>query len=144
VTRVVKVSLWLSGAGVFAFLGLLVYLLVSEGASKDQMRASAWSPNGRFVAELHTVIAPVHGGPDTLYLAIRDKNEAFGETVFSRVYECDDANGFNIRWTGAETLNVSSGECDTGHSEEDRVHTKQMVWRGIAIKYFDTHDAGTH
>jgi hypothetical protein len=62
------------------------------------------------VAELHTVITPMHGGSDALYVAIRGKNDAFGETVFSRVNECDDTNGFNIRWTGAEELNVSYGE----------------------------------
>ena len=118
-----KVSLWLSGGLLFAVLGLLAFLLLSWAGSKDQTRQSALSPDGRFVAELHTAITPMHGGPDTLYVAIRRKNEAFGETVFSRVYECDDTNGFNIRWTGAEALSVSAGECDTGHPEDDRINT---------------------
>ena len=138
-----KVSLWLSGGLLFAVLGLLAFLLLSWGGSKDQTRQSALSPDCRFVAELHTVITPMHGGPDTLYVAIRGKNEAFGETVFSRVYECDDTNGFNIRWTGAEALSVSAGECDTGHPEDDRINTKQVVWRGIAINYLDTHHTAT-
>jgi hypothetical protein len=113
------------------------------GGSKDQTRQSAPSPDGRFVAELHTVITPMHGGPDTFYVAIRGKNDAFGETVFSRVYECDDTDGFNIRWTGAEELNVSSGECNTGHPEDDRINTKQVVWRGVAINYLGTHHTAT-
>ena len=130
-----KVSLLLSGGVLFAVLGLLAFLLVSWGASKNKTRQSALSPDGRFVAELHTVITPMHGGPDTLYVAIRGKNDAFGETVFSRVYECDDTDGFNLRWTDAEELNVSSEECDAGHREDDRINTKRVMSRDVAIDY---------
>jgi hypothetical protein len=139
--RAVKVSLWLLGGVLVAALGCIAFLLVSWGGDKDQTRQSAPSPDGRFIAELHTVLTPMHGGPDTLYVAIRNKNDAFGETVFSRVYECDDTSGFNIRWNGAETLEVSYGACDTGQwhtPAEDRITTKQVVWRGIAINYLDS------
>lgn len=140
--RAVKVSLWLFDSVLVAALGFIVFLLLSWGGDKDQTRKSVPSPDGRFVAELHTVVTPMHGGPDTLYVAIRGKSDAFGETVFSRVYECDDTSGFDVRWSGAETLDVSYGACDTGQwhtPAEDRITIKQAVWRGIVINYFDTH-----
>jgi hypothetical protein len=140
--RGVKVSLWLLGSVLVAVLGLSVFVLLSWGVAKDQTKQSAASPDGRFVAELHTVITPMHGGPDTLYVSIRGQNDTFGETVFSRVYECDDTSGFNIHWTGAEALDVSRGACDTGQwhtPADDRITTKQVVWRGVTINYLDTH-----
>ena len=97
VRRAVKVSLWSFGALGLAFLGVLLFLLVSFGSSKDQTRLSAQSPDGKFVAELHTVMTPMHGGPDILYVAIRGENQAFGDTVFSRVYECDGVRAF-LSW----------------------------------------------
>ena len=139
--RVVKFSLWSLAVVLFAVFGLSIFVLASWGADKDQMRQSATSPDGRFVAELHTVVTPMHGGPDTLYVAIRGEKDPFGETVFSRVYECGDTNGFNLQWANPEQLNVSQGQCATGQwhtPNDDRITTKQAIWRGIAINYIDT------
>jgi hypothetical protein len=138
----VKVSLWVLGSVLVAVFGLSVFLLLSWGVAKDQTKRSAASPDGRFVAELHTVIAPRFGGPDTLYVSIRGQKDTFGETVFSRVYECDDTSGFNIHWTGPEELNVLYGACDTGQLHtpaDDRITTKQVVWRGVTVNYLDSH-----
>lgn len=134
---IVRIAFWTVGGSVLVALTMIILVAVTWGGNQDSTRLRRTSPDGSLVAEIHTVMTPMHGGPDTLYVTIIGKNQAFGEKVFSRVYECEDPRGFDLVWTTSKALRVSYPQCDTGRAEDNLVTTKQVIWRGIAIDYLE-------
>jgi len=135
---IVRIAFWATCSLVLAALAVIIFVAVTWSGNRDSTRLSSTSPDRSFVAEIHTVTTPMHGGPDTLYVTIIGNKQAFGETVFSRVYECDDPRGFDLVWTTSKALRVSYPQCDTGRAEDNLVTVKQVIWRGIAIDYLES------
>jgi hypothetical protein len=55
------------------------------------------SPDGKFVAEIRTFTTTMGGGPDSLYVSLRNPADRIGDKAFSRTYECDDFSAFNLQ-----------------------------------------------
>jgi hypothetical protein len=67
-SRFLKVTVWAGGFMVVAVLVSLAALMVNWGKSaarveRDTLIREKSSPDGQFVAEIHTFLTAMHGGP---------------------------------------------------------------------------------
>jgi hypothetical protein len=79
-------------ATVSIFFVLFVALLTDWGRSsahkeQDRLILQTQSPDGKLVAEVHTFTTGMWGWPDTLYVALRESENPFGDKVYARTYE---------------------------------------------------------
>jgi hypothetical protein len=113
-----------------------------RGLDKSRLVRESISPNGHLVAEVHEVITPMHGGPDTVQVTLRPASRAVGDIVYSQTFECGpDYSAFQVEWQDSKNLTVSYGICDAGryHSASDKnVFQKSTSWEGISISYRDS------
>ncbi len=119
----------------------VVFLIFDSGHPKDTMILQELSPDGKLVAELHQVITPMHGGPDTFYISMRSNNMTKGENVYSQTYECNDFTRFRLTWLNPKELNVSYGTCNSGrlhYDNENKVWNRVQSSQDIKINYQDT------
>jgi hypothetical protein len=84
------------------------------------------------------------GGPDTLYVSLRNLADSFGDKVYSRTYECDDFSAFNLQWQSPTQLAIRYGECNASNSDDDQTNAqqnkvlqKEANWGAVAIQYVD-------
>jgi hypothetical protein len=111
--RIFKLLGVILGVVLVAVLVLVGFLVLDSGGSKDQTIKQAASPNGKLVAEIHQITTPMHGGPDTLTVTIRQAQDPIGQKVYSRTYECDDFSAFRIQWMAPSELTIMYGACNT-------------------------------
>ena len=125
----------------------VVFLVLDSPHPKDTLTLQAISPDGKLVAELHQVITPMHGGPDTFYISMRRNSLPEGENVYSQTYECNDFTRFRLTWLNPKELSVSYGTCNLGrlHSDNDnKVWNRVESWQDIKIDYQDTKYVASH
>jgi hypothetical protein len=115
VRRFLKIAGWVSCTAFLIVVLLAVALFVSWGdpVRTDRIVLQETSPDGKLVAELHTRITAMWGGPDTLYVSIRRMKEASSSKVYEQVYECDDVSSFNLKWQTPSELQLETGKCDS-------------------------------
>jgi hypothetical protein len=67
----------------FLLLAALLVFLVADFPehAADHLIAQVVSPEGQKIAELHEIITPMHGGPDTLQVMLHAKNESPADLV---------------------------------------------------------------
>ena len=138
---VIRKILWIAGACLSVLLVGVIFLIFDSGHPKDTMIQQALSPDGKLVAELHQVITPMHGGPDTLYVSMRPNSVTEGEHIYSQTYECDDFTQFRLTWLNPKELNVSYGTCNLGrlhYDNDNKVWNRVESWQDIKINYQDT------
>ena len=92
-------------SGIALVLALLALLEVDFGGSeRNHVIWQARSPDARYVAELHEVITPMHGGPERVEVTWKSK-EAFRAVVYAQTFECGpDDNGYQWQWSSSRTL----------------------------------------
>jgi hypothetical protein len=137
--RTIRLILVLGGIAIGIAVIAIVYLAVREGESKDRIVAKATSPDGRRLLELHQVVAPGHGGADYFKITLREATAPFGDTVFTRRFECSDFQSFHISWTDSTHANVRFGPCDTGHPEDRTPAPPPAIsWKDITVVLDDS------
>lgn len=84
------------------------------------------------------------GGPDTLYVSLRNPADRIGDKVYSRTYECGDFSAFNLQWQTPTQLTIKYGECnasyvddDQTNAQENKVFQEEANWGEVAIQYVD-------
>jgi hypothetical protein len=141
VKSVAKVALWGVGGVLLVVFALVVFVLVSWGGEKDRLVLRTTSPDGKLIAELHQDITSMHGGPDRLRLTIGRSTVAFGDTVFSEVWECSDDSAMHLAWNGSDRLTFQLGHC-VPHipdaPENHQVFTRSTRWHEVSIAYSDS------
>jgi hypothetical protein len=147
--RIWKWSLAAIGTLSLAIVALFAFLVLDSGRDKDHLIMQSASPDGKLIVELHQVITPMHGGPDTLYVAIRTQ-ESYGEKIYSRTYECYDFSAFRFEWNSLHDLTIYYGECSASpydnpqeNASENKIWQSDAEWHGITIHYSDTHHKAT-
>ena len=145
--KVIAPVTWtLGGASALILLALIALMIdwSKSGArtAKDDVIREKTSPDGKLVAEMHELTTAMHGGPDTVSVTIRQTGYPYeNETIYSRVYECDDFNGFDLQWKQSNELTISYGNCNSGRwhtSDENRVLQTKSAWRDVKIDYRDS------
>ena len=63
------------------------HLDVYKRQEQDRLILQTQSPDGKLVAEVHTFTTGMWGWPDTLYVALRESENPFGDKVYARTYE---------------------------------------------------------
>jgi hypothetical protein len=109
--------------------------------AKDDVIREKTSPDGKLVAEMHELTTAMHGGPDTVSVTIRQTGYPYeNETIYSRVYECDDFSGFDLQWKRSNELTISYGNCNGRWQtpDENRVLETKSTWRDVKIEYRDS------
>jgi hypothetical protein len=139
-------------AATVVVLGVLIILWGRSAArtEKDVLVQQKLSPDNALVAEIHTFTTAMHGGPDKLYVTLRQVDRPFGYKVYERTYECDDLSAFGLRWESPFELTIAYGACDAGHeqgkgkyrefylNEENKVWRSDTAWQRVKINYIDT------
>ena len=141
----------ISAVVLVAALALFVFLVLDSGSDKDHFLKQSVSPDGKLVVELHQITTPMHGGPDTVYVAIRKSGERSGDKIYSKTFECADFSAFGVEWTSGLELTIKYGECNaSGHDnpqekiKENRVWQKDATWHNVRINYEDARHCATH
>jgi hypothetical protein len=138
--------LWVSGILTALFAVGFVALLADsrERPWQDKLIQQRPSPDGKFVAEIHTFTTTMWGGPDTLYVSLRNPADRIGDKVYSRTYECGDFSAFNLQWQTPTQLTIKYGECnasyvddDQTNAQENKVFQEEANWGEVAIQYVD-------
>ncbi len=141
-----RILMWVAMAGLLLlilFAGLFVFL-VNDFGGEDTVQAIGQykSPDGKVIAEIQEVIAPMHGGSDTIQVTIQHSGLHDKDVVYSRVYGCTlDYSAYHLAWRSSNELVVTYGSCDGGrwHGRDDnKVLRQQGLWRGIRIDYRDS------
>jgi hypothetical protein len=141
VKRVTKVALRSVGGVLLTGFALIVVILASWSGEKDLVIQMATSPDGKLRAELHQDITAMHGGPDRLRLTVGENGAAFGDTVFSEVWECSDDSIMHLAWAGSSELKFQLGRCVPyvpDSPENHRVYTRITTWHDVSIAYLDS------
>ena len=74
------------------------------GSERNPVIQQALSPDECYVAELHKVITPMHGGSDRVEVTWKSK-EAFRAVVSAQTFECEpDDNAYQWQWNSSRTL----------------------------------------
>lgn len=129
---------------VFAFLLLMMAIVVIAAfdlhSSNDTIVAVQTSPDGRLIAELHSVTSSSHHNPDLINVMVRQSDEPFAAMVYSRTYECAPQFGrYQLRWSSSNELLVQTSRCFSGRwstdEAENHLWQQNESWRGIAIHY---------
>ena len=145
--KVIATVTWTLGGACALILLALIALMINWSKSgaqtaKDDVIREKTSPDGKLVAEMHELTTAMHGGPDTVSVTIRQTGYPYeNETIYSRVYECDDFNGFDLQWKQSNELTISYGNCNSGRwhtSDENRVLQTKSAWRDVKIDYRDS------
>jgi hypothetical protein len=138
--------LWVSGSLVALVAIGLVALIVDGGDRpwQDKLIQQRPSPDGKSVAEIHIFTTRMWGGPDTLYVSIRDADRPRGAKVYTRTYECDDLSAFDLKWQTPTQLTIRYGECNASYVDDPQTNAQQNKvwqsednWDGVAIQYAD-------
>ena len=135
-----------SGCGTPLGLGQIV-----DSQRKDSLILQKPSPDGKLVAEIHTFTTAMWGGPDTLYVAIRQSDRSEPEKVYSRTYECGDFSAFGLEWETPEELTIKYGECNPSpfahtpaeNAKENKIWQQETSWNGVTIRYDDARREAT-
>jgi hypothetical protein len=154
--KLVKFTLWGACAVAAVFLILVAALLwdwdrSSTRKEKDSLILQKPSPDGKLVAEIHTFTTAMWGGPDTLYVAIRQSDRSEPEKVYSRTYECGDFSAFGLEWETPEELTIKYGECNPSpfahtpaeNAKENKIWQQETSWNGVTIRYDDARREAT-
>ena len=145
--KVIAPVTWTLGGACALILLALIALMINWSKSgaqtaKDDVIREKTSPDGKLVAEMHELTTPMHGGPDTVSVTIRQTGYPYeNETIYSRVYECDDFSGFDLQWKQSNELTISYGNCNSGRwhtPDENRVLETKSTWRDVKIEYRDS------
>jgi hypothetical protein len=145
--KVIAPVIWtLGGASALILLALIALMIdwSKSGArtAKDDVIREKTSPDGKLVAEMHELTTAMHGGPDSVSVTIRQTGYPYeNETIYSRVYECDDFSGFDLQWKQSNELTISYGNCNSGRwhtSDENRVLQTKSAWHDVKIDYRDS------
>jgi hypothetical protein len=136
-------------------VGLAVVLFVNWGisqskAEKDKLVLQRPLPDGKLIAEIHTFRTAMWGGPDTLYVSLRESSAASGTRVYSQSYECDDVSAFDLLWQTSSQLQIKVGECNSNPSLDiDSLSRQNEVWQresrlgSVAIQYVSAKQVAT-
>jgi hypothetical protein len=140
--------------GIAVALVLLLFMVLKSdwGGPSDALLAEARSPDKRFVAEIHRLATPMHGGPDRLYVSLGEvgTRAGFSDKIYERTYECDDLSAFRLRWATAHELTITYGDCDADserskgkyrdfyYQQQNRVWRSDTAWQGVQITYEDS------
>ena len=141
-----RVFKWLGmiiGGMLLAGLILFAVILLDWGGNKDQLIKQAFSNDGKFVAEIHQIVTPMHGGPDILQVTIRPVKVSSGEVVYSQTYECSSYESFRLQWKNPDRLTIVYGACDSGRwhtQDENKVWQKNLEWGDVKIDYQNSGD----
>ena len=137
--KVIAPVTWTLGGAFALILLVLIALMIDWSKSaKDDVIREKTSPDGKLVAEMHELTTAMHGGPDTVSVTIRQTGYPYeNETIYSRVYECDDFSGFDLQWKRSNELTISYGNCNgRWHTpDENRVLETKSTWRDVKIEY---------
>ena len=145
--KVIAPVTWTLGGAFALILLALIALMINWSKSgaqtaKDDVIREKTSPDGKLVAEMHELTTAMHGGPDTVSVTIRQTGYPYeNETIYSRVYECDDFSGFDLQWKQSNELTISYGNCNSGRwhtPDENRVLETKSTWRDVKIEYRDS------
>lgn len=141
-----KILFWVSGS-LAVLVAVAFAALMWDGRDRpwqDELIQQRPSPDGKFVAEIHTFTTQMWGGPDTLYVSIRNPADRTGDKVYSRTYECGDSSAFDLKWETPTQLTIKFGECNASYvddlqtnARENRVWQRDPNWGGVAIQYVD-------
>jgi len=90
------------------------------------------------------------GGPDTLYVSLRDSSVASGTRVYSQSYECDDVSAFDLLWQTPSQLQIKIGQCNSNPSldinslsRQNKVSQKESRFGSVAIQYVNAKQVAT-
>ena len=137
--KVIAPVTWTLGGAFALILLVLIALMIDWSKSaKDDVIREKTSPDGKLVAEMHELTTPMHGGPDTVSVTIRQTEYTYeNEIIYSRIYECDDFSGFDLQWKRSNELTISYGNCNgRWHTpDENRVLETKSTWRDVKIEY---------
>jgi hypothetical protein len=137
--KVIAPVTWTLGGAFALILLVLIALMIDWSKSaKDDVIREKTSPDGNLVAEMHELTTPMHGGPDTVSVTIRQTEYPYeNEIIYSRIYECDDFSGFDLQWKRSNELTISYGNCNgRWHTpDENRVLETKSTWRDVKIEY---------
>ena len=137
--KVIAPVTWTLGGAFALILLVLIALMIDWSKSaKDDVIREKTSPDGKLVAEMHELTTAMHGGPDTVSVTIRQTGYPYeNETIYSRVYECDDFSGFDLQWKRSNELTISYGNCNGRWQtpDENRVLETKSTWRDVKIEY---------
>jgi len=137
--KVIAPVTWTLGGAFALILLVLIALMIDWSKSaKDDVIREKTSPDGNLVAEMHELTTPMHGGPDTVSVTIRQTEYTYeNEIIYSRIYECDDFSGFDLQWKRSNELTISYGNCNgRWHTpDENRVLETKSTWRDVKIEY---------
>jgi len=137
--KVIAPVTWTLGGAFALILLVLIALMIDWSKSaKDDVIREKTSPDGKLVAEMHELTTPMHGGPDTVSVTIRQTEYPYeNEIIYSRIYECDDFSGFDLQWKRSNKLTISYGNCNgRWHTpDENRVLETKSTWRDVKIEY---------
>ena len=137
--KVTAPVIWTLGGAFALILLVLIALMIDWSKSaKDDVIREKTSPDGNLVAEMHELTTPMHGGPDTVSVTIRQTEYPYeNEIIYSRIYECDDFSGFDLQWKRSNELTISYGNCNgRWHTpDENRVLETKSTWRDVKIEY---------
>ena len=140
--KLITPAMWTLGGALIllAFIALMIDWSRS-GAAKDDVIREKTSPDGKLVAEMHELTTPMHGGPDTVSVTIRQTGYPYeNEIIYSRIYECDDFSGFDLQWKRSSEVTISYGNCNgRWHTpDENKVLETKSAWRDVKIEYRDS------
>ena len=65
--------------------GFAILVANFSGHSTSRLLVESTSTDGRLVAEVREVVTPVHGGPDSVQVALRPVTRAAGDVIYSQV-----------------------------------------------------------
>jgi hypothetical protein len=145
----VRVVVWIFGSVLAIILTLVTALAVDWGisqsrAERDRIILQRTSLDGKRIAEIHTFTTARWGGPDRLYVSIREISGSFGAKVYEQAYECDDTSAFGVRWQTPSQLQVRVGKCNSNPSldihsldRQNKVLEEQPRSGPVTIDYVD-------
>lgn len=153
---VITFGVVLAAAAILFGILMIDWAKSSARAQKDAVIAHTGSPDGQFEAEIHVFTTAMHGGPDTLYIELRQVAPPFAEKIYERTYECSDFSAFSIHWESPHDLTIAYGACNAQrkqtkgiyrefyYKEENKVWRSDTEWQGVNINYIDTKYVAAH
>jgi hypothetical protein len=127
--------------GVIVSLTLIAIVCVVVkfgGDDKTYVIRQSKSNDGNVIAEVISIVTPVHGGPDRVQVTLRPKTEPFGGIVYSQAFECGpDFRAFQVRWLSPSDLLIQYGLCEGRYfsARDNKIFLKSTAWQGIHITY---------
>lgn len=126
-------------AGAMALLFAALGWVAGSGWHDTEVPVTkAASPDGSWLAELIEVVTPMHGGPDTLIVRLRERGDVKGIVVYDRNYECGPADytAYKLEWRAPRLLSITYGDCDARNPAVDNIESLRLAaYKDVQIVY---------